>query len=281
MKAKIVNWLAILLVLETGLIHMLNAQSEYEEAAYMGYLFVGNFLVAIIAAYGIYRQHKWGWFLGFGLAAASIAGYSWSRTAGMPAMEVEEWLAPWGITALIVETLFIGLFFLRPWTMQSSDQDMVSSHPWMRNMATGLMVAMLILISGNVYMLEQGPGEAALMPGMSLEALKNASWISEDELSQKYGIEVSRVAMTAMNSIVDVRLKVIDPDKAFVLLKNHPGMLVDRSMLVEAPNMHRHNKLKLGQIFVVFFPTQNHTIQAGTKVSLVFGDVLLQPQTVK
>jgi len=281
MKAKIANWLSILLVLETGLIHIFNAQSEYEEAAYMGYLFAANFLAAILAAYGIYRQHKWGWYLGFGVTAASISGYVWSRTAGMPGMDIEEWSSLWGITALTVEALFIGLFFLRPWIRPASDQELALKHPWLKNLAAGLMAVVLILINGNISMLEQGPGETAWMPGMSLEALKSAAWISEDELSQKYGIEVSRVAMTAMNSIVDVRLKVIDPDKAFVLLKNHPGLLVERAILVEAPNMHRHNKLKMGQIFVVFFPTQNHTIAAGTKVSLVFGDVLLQPQTVK
>ena len=27
-----------------GLVHLMTAQAEYEEAAYMGYLFVGNFL---------------------------------------------------------------------------------------------------------------------------------------------------------------------------------------------------------------------------------------------
>jgi hypothetical protein len=117
MKSKIINWIAIVLVLETGLLHLMTAQSEYEEAAYMGYLFVGNFCIALLSAYGIYRRQLWGWLFGLFIAVGSIIGYAWSRTQGMPGMEVEEWFTPYGIVAMAVEGIFIALFLLRPWKM--------------------------------------------------------------------------------------------------------------------------------------------------------------------
>lgn len=281
MKTKIINWLAILLILETGLIHLLTAQGEYEEAPYLGYLFVANFLIALVAAYGIYRQTKLGWYIGLGLAGATLGGYIWSRTAGMPGMEVEEWLTPWGIASMIVETLFIGLFAFRTWKISTLEQEVASDHPWLKNLAGAALISMLILITSNVYFWDQGAFETSGMAGMSVDMLKNISWISEDELSQKYGVQVSRVAIIAMDSIVDVRIKVIDPEKATKLLKNHPAMFVDQSTLIESPNMHRHGKLTQGQTLVLFFTTFNHTVKTGSLVSLIFGNVLLQPQTVR
>ena len=49
MKSKLFHWLGIFLILETGLLHILTAQAEYEEAAYLGYLFAANFIGALIA----------------------------------------------------------------------------------------------------------------------------------------------------------------------------------------------------------------------------------------
>ena len=38
MKSKFLQWFAIILIIEIGLLHILTAQKEYDEAAYMGYL---------------------------------------------------------------------------------------------------------------------------------------------------------------------------------------------------------------------------------------------------
>jgi hypothetical protein len=64
MKSKILQWSAIALITAIGLLHLLTAQAEYEEAAYMGYLFAANFFGALIAVLGIYHQQVWGWLLG-------------------------------------------------------------------------------------------------------------------------------------------------------------------------------------------------------------------------
>ena len=115
MKSKFLHWLAIILILEIGLLHIITAQGEYEEAAYMGYLFAANFFGSLIAALGIYHKQFWGWMLGLVIAAGSIAGYIWSRTLGMPGMNVEEWFTPYGIVSMSLEGAFILLVLLRPW----------------------------------------------------------------------------------------------------------------------------------------------------------------------
>ena len=74
MKTKLLYWLAIITILSVGVIHLMLAQEEYEEVAYMGYLFAANFFGAAAAAFGIFRRQGWGWMLGGAIAAASMAG---------------------------------------------------------------------------------------------------------------------------------------------------------------------------------------------------------------
>ena len=116
MKTKYLEWIGIALIAVIGVIHLILMRGEYEEAHYMGMLFAANFVGAIIAAVGIYRGSNWGWILGFLVAAGSLAGYILSRTVGLPGMEIEEWLDPYGVVSLVLEAVFIVLIVQRaPW----------------------------------------------------------------------------------------------------------------------------------------------------------------------
>src|SRR5829696_5507403 len=110
-------WAGALLIAALGLIHLVEAPDELEEATYLGLLFLANFGGAVVAAIGIFRGHKWGWGLGALLAGGAFVGYVISRTLGLPGMPVEEWLVPLGVISLLVEGLFMGLglaIFARP-----------------------------------------------------------------------------------------------------------------------------------------------------------------------
>ena len=102
----------ILSIAAIGLIHLLEVPDELEEATYLGLLFLANCGAAVVAAIGIYRNDRWGWILGAVLAAGSFAGYVVSRTVGLPGMEVEDWLQPSGVLAMLAEGLFIGLWLM-------------------------------------------------------------------------------------------------------------------------------------------------------------------------
>jgi hypothetical protein len=116
MKSKNLEWIGIVLITIIGVIHLILMRGEYDEAHYMGMLFAANFVGAIIAAVGIYRGSLWGWILGFLVAAGSLVGYILSRTVGMPGMEIEEWLDPYGMLSLLFEVVFIALLVQKaPW----------------------------------------------------------------------------------------------------------------------------------------------------------------------
>jgi hypothetical protein len=94
-----------------GLIHLIDAPEDLEEGSYLGFLFLANFLGALVASVGIYRGNRWGWVLGLLVAGGAFVGYVISRTAGLPGLGVEEeWLEPLGVLSLIVEALFVGVF---------------------------------------------------------------------------------------------------------------------------------------------------------------------------
>jgi hypothetical protein len=108
-----VKWLAVLAILGTGLIHVVEAQDAFGEATYKGLLFVGNGLGALLAAIGIIRgQRALGWLLGLFIAGGAILAYIASRTIGLPGLpaEPDAWLEPMGVASLVCETLFVLLF---------------------------------------------------------------------------------------------------------------------------------------------------------------------------
>ncbi|RPJ27590.1 MAG: hypothetical protein EHM33_07480 [Chloroflexi bacterium] len=280
MKSRLLHWLAIVFILETGLLHIITAQAEYEGAAYMGYLFAANFFGSLIAASGIYRRQLWGWVIGLIISALSIAGYVWSRMWGMPEMQVEEWLAPYGLVAMSVEGIFIILCLLRPWRL-SPVAPSTSESSRLRYI---LPIAGLLIISSVSVFAYRWNVAATQQYGHhvgSLDQVCNTPTTSFAEFEERYGVRISLVAVSMMDSIVDVRLKVVDPDKAAALLKNQAALLVDQEVLILAPHQHHHGSIKRDKIHFLFFPTQNGTVYAGSQVSLVFGSVRLETVTVK
>jgi hypothetical protein len=119
-QSKIIMGLGLVLILATGLIHIVDASESFADAAYLGWLFYANGLAAVIAALGIWRgEHAWGWHCGAGLAAVTLLGYLASRTVGLPQLPAEPsaWLEPLGVAALLAEAGFLMVYGL---TIRSS-----------------------------------------------------------------------------------------------------------------------------------------------------------------
>lgn len=283
MKSKIIQWLAILLMVEAGLIHLITAQIEYDKAPYLGYLSMVNLLGAMIAIFGIYHKQAWGWLIGFVVSVSSIIGFVWMRTQGMPGLKIEPWFYPYGLVTVTAEGLFTLLcLLLRPWKIITPGNVPSVIPKWFRYL---LPISTLLLISAVTFSTYRWDAYASQVGYHehvgSLDAVCSTPLTSFAELEEKYGLQVSLVGITAMNSFVDVRLKIIDPDKAHALLANQSALLVDQKVLILAPHMHAHWKLKTGKLFLMFFPTQNFTVQSGSEVSLVFGRVRVEPITVR
>jgi hypothetical protein len=89
---------------------------------------------------------------------------------------------------------------------------------------------------------------------------------------------------TAMNSIVDLRMKVLDAEKASEILNadHHKalGLMVagDESDIITAAHKSRHGAiLKDGGIYFTFFPNPHNEIRSGTSVSVILGNLRLEP----
>ena len=79
----------ISLIVVVGLIHLINSPEDLEEGSYVGVLYLLNFVGALAAAVGIYREKRWGWTLGLLVAGGAFAGYVISRTVGLPGLPIE------------------------------------------------------------------------------------------------------------------------------------------------------------------------------------------------
>ena len=115
----------------------------------------------------------------------------------------------------------------------------------------------------------------------SFSAVCNTQPITLEELEQQHGVKISRVAISMMGGIVDVRLQITDPDKAKAFLQNQGAILVDQQVLIVSPHVHTHFRLKTNRVFVAFFSTQRGTVHSGSEVSLVYGSVRVEPVIVQ
>lgn len=323
MKSKIVQRVAIALVLVTGFLHLITAGEEYAEARYMGILFLVNFLGSLVAAWGIYRQKiGWGWALGILITAGSIIGYIMSRTVGMPGMEVEGWANLAGVFGLVssakglgasfkdvcgviykestgadsygmigflamsVETLFLMTFALaKHWADPVLNEKFLTLKSTANRMKTSrffapAMMLFTVLIGFTSYQL----GTQSAIAHDTEHPIPERV-ISAQTLEEEYGIQMSLVAITAAGGMVDVRYRIIDPDKAAKLVTDGgimPMVYVKNSDVMLMPDSHmRTQKLIADRMYFALIPNTQNALRRGMVVTVVFGDVALEPMVTR
>ncbi len=108
------SWSALTLAgaalsLVAGLIHLALTPEHFEEATYLGLLFLADFAGAAVAAFGIYRGRRWGWALGAVVAGGAFVLYFVDGTVGLPGAEGHHFLEPVGVVTKVAEALFLVL----------------------------------------------------------------------------------------------------------------------------------------------------------------------------
>jgi hypothetical protein len=103
----------------------------------------------------------------------------------------------------------------------------------------------------------------------------------EQDLKEKWGIEVTSVRMASAGHMVDFRYRVLDAKKAETLFvrENKPYLIDQESKKVLAvPSMGKVGPLRTsnmpqeGRIYWMFFGNSGGLIKTGSKVTITIGD---------
>jgi len=113
--------------------------------------------------------------------------------------------------------------------------------------------------------------QAKLLPGTPASAsLIEATW----------GVQIKQVGVTADGGLIDLRLIIIDPDKAGPLfsLDNRPRLYAEESGKLVDSLMHPPHAQEFapGQVHYLLYNNTGGAIQRGMLVSIVLGDLRLE-----
>jgi len=302
MKSRILQWAGIALILETGLLHLYSTPRELSEAGYMGILFLLNFTGSFLAAWYIFRQKQSGWWLGALIALLSIAGYIQSRTIGMPGMEVESWLDPVGIVALSVELLFLLVFCLAHLPASATLEERLWPDLSFPEKYVYLPTLALFFLVFSSTIAHQWNIRYTRAQQASLHAATRI--ISAQTLEQEYGLQITLIGVTSAGGLVDLRYRVIDPQKAALLLTDEsrmPSLLIEgycltpsavsestaevndgyQSDVMLMSDAHMRTRLLPGRVYFMLFPNQQNIVKPGMPIVVAFGDIHLEPIIAK
>ena len=103
-----------------------------------------------------------------------------------------------------------------------------------------------------------------------------------DVLSQRWGIEITSLRVTAAGSMIDFRYRVLDPVKAATLNNpESPLCLIDQESGVRmpvpsfpktGPMRQTAKQLEVGRIYFIFFTNVARKVHSGSRVTIEIGD---------
>jgi hypothetical protein len=111
--------------------------------------------------------------------------------------------------------------------------------------------------------------------------------ITQAALEKQYGLRVNLVAVTAAGGMVDLRLKLLDGDKARTLLQeknNFPILHLDQGNITLNPSEDAKSRditfEDNGNLFLLY-PNAGNAVKPGSSITVRFGDIALEPIEVQ
>jgi hypothetical protein len=106
--------------------------------------------------------------------------------------------------------------------------------------------------------------------------------ISASTLEEQYGLRVYLIAVTAAGGMVDVRLNILDAQKASQLWQPNPDYpalrLESNGMILKtSEETLKDVQLKDGEPIFLMYPNAKNMVKAGAPISLIFQDARLEP----
>lgn len=147
----------------------------------------------------------------------------------------------------------------------------------------GRAVALALLATAA---LAGGPaaGAASKLRGAGPAAARG---ITAAELEERHGLKVTLIGVTGAGGLVDVRFKVLDPDKARPLLGDHhhlPRLVAVKSgqTLTASHQAARGVSLRKDGVSFILYPNVRGAVRRGTRVAIAFAnDVRLEPMAAQ
>lgn len=110
--------------------------------------------------------------------------------------------------------------------------------------------------------------------------------ITQDELENITGVRVSLIAVTAGGGFIDFRVKVVDADKATQFFADPDRLPVlvaegsDANLTLEAAEEYEAD-FEADRVYYLLYANQQNSIRQGTPVTVVIGDIYLEPIVAK
>jgi len=146
-----------------------------------------------------------------------------------------------------------------------------------KNILFAILLLLIVLSAAGFVFNNARQAEASRPPGATL--------ISQSVLEEQYGLRVNLIAITAAGGMVDLRLKIVDGEKAKVLLadkKNFPALFL-KGITLNTPEDTKSQKIEFttGANLFVMYPNSGNAARRDAPVTILFGDIAIEPITAK
>lgn len=109
---------------------------------------------------------------------------------------------------------------------------------------------------------------------------------SQQMLAEQYGLGVNLIAVTFAGGMLDLRLRIIDGEKAKALLddqSNFPALRAGNGVVLRASEDVTRQEIKFennSNLFILY-PNSQNVFKPGDPVTIIFGDMQVEPVTAK
>ena len=143
------------------------------------------------------------------------------------------------------------------------------------NKSIMIVIVLIVLVALGLY------GYNAFRAFQSASPQAETVSITQSALEENYGLRVQLVAVTAAGGLVDLRLQVIDAEKAKAFLAdstNFPALRVGDNVELRTPDPTATQDIQIenGKSIFVLFPNAGNILKPGDPVNIVFGNLQLE-----
>jgi len=154
---------------------------------------------------------------------------------------------------------------------------------WKRTTATILAGLLLALAAPSA----RAAGESAA-PVEGQTAAPAVAPTPLSEVTERWGIEIVSLRLTAEQNMIDLRYRIVDPDKsAFLVDRTNKAYLLDQESgrAVGVPNTAKvgplrqttkYGKPPVDRVFFMLFANPGRVIEAGSRMTLAVGDLRVE-----